>query len=299
MSRVNIGIYAIMSPEATYFKILTENVSAVFLELEDVPFDGPEVITSLCSLDKQVEVILVASMDYVNGLGHELLRGCFGVISPAIRAPSNCMVLNQLTHKLGQQLRMDALKSSSINDGLTQLHNHAHIQHQLDEEIEHLKPGECLSVVMLDLDHFKNYNDINGHPAGDDVLRKIAEILEKSVRKLDYAARYGGEEFLMVFPGANLWTCLQVAERIRCAIANTDFEFGHNQPMGFVSASFGAAMFDNGHITDKATLINVADKALYMAKRGDRNCLWYYQNGDYHQYQPTGRLQVDGRERIT
>ncbi|MDJ0837043.1 MAG: diguanylate cyclase [Acidobacteriota bacterium] len=293
LSRSQTTISLAGTPEAAFFKVLQEDIQAVFVDLaDDSDINGAEVIANLCSLDKQVEIILIAEPGKVNPLGLENLRRCFGFITPNIGEPLNVMVLHQLTYKVSLRHRMDMLKTSAVIDGLTQLYNHAYIQRQLEEDIALLSEnGEDLSLVLLDLDNFKHYNDTNGHPAGDKVLRKIAEILDKSVRKIDYAARYGGEEFIMVFPGANLWTCLQVAERVRAAIANTDFEFGHKQPMGFVSASFGAAMLDEQMVTTREMLIQIADQALYKAKRGNRNCIWYYQNGDYHEYTPAGDLE--------
>jgi len=292
LARADIAVQRVPRPEAAFFKVLQEDVSAVFLDLADPDLVCGEVIGNLCSLDKQVEIVLIGDQAEVNQLDPDQLRACFGFISPRVEDPANAMVLHQLTFKLSMRARLAALKTNAIVDGLTQLYNHAFIQQQLEDEIAHMKEsGDNLSIVMLDLDHFKHYNDTNGHPAGDEVLRKVAEILDGSVRKIDFAARYGGEEFLLIFPGANLWTCLLIAERVRRAIAHTEFTHGETQPLGFVSASFGAAMLDGDLVIDKQTLISVADQALYKAKHEERNCIWYFQNGDYHPYRPAGALQ--------
>lgn len=296
LSRSKITILRAQMPEAAFFRILQDHVEAVFVDFaeEDPGFDPLEAVENLGSLDKELEIVLIGSVGQVNALGSEKLRGCFGYLSPDLDEPINTMVLHQLTYKISLHARMASLKNSAIVDGLTQLYNHGYIQTQLEEEIQLLTENEeDLSLVILDIDNFKHYNDTNGHPAGDEVLRKIAGLLDKSVRKIDYAVRYGGEEFMMVLPGANLWTCLQIAERVRKTICHSEFPHGHKQPLGFVSASFGAAMLDGDMIKDKATLIQVADNALYRAKRGDKNCVWYYQNGDYHQYIPAGKLGDD------
>jgi len=292
LERSNIAVQQVTLPETAFFKVLQEEVVSVFLDTTDPSLDPEAIVENLCSLDKPVEVVLIGGPEAVNGIVTSCLRACFGFITPRLEEPANSMVLHQLTYKLSMRTRLDALKTNAIVDGLTQLYNHAFIQKRLADEIEHMRESEDhLSIVMLDLDHFKHYNDTNGHPAGDEVLRLVAEILDRSIRKIDYAARYGGEEFLMVFPGANLWTCLHVAERVRRAIAHTEFPHGSEQPLGFVSASFGAAMLDTDLISDKQMLIQVADQALYKAKHGDRNCVWHYQDGDYHRYRPAGALE--------
>ena len=290
LSRANISIQHVAQPEAAFFKVLQDDIAAIFVDLADRKLVVEEIVSNLCSLDKPVEIVLIADPPRINTISVETLRACFGFITPRFDEAANTMVLHQLTYKLSLRNRLVTLKTNAIVDGLTQLYNHAFIQKQLTQEIAHRAEGEHLSIAMLDLDHFKHYNDSNGHPAGDEVLRTVAEILDRSIRKIDYAARYGGEEFLLVFPGANLWTCLQVAERVRRAIAQTAFPHGEKQPLGFVSASFGAAMLDSELVTDKQTMIQIADQALYKAKGGDRNCIWYFQNGDYHPYRPAGML---------
>ncbi|CAM2067158.1 GGDEF domain-containing response regulator [Sulfidibacter corallicola] len=288
LARNNISFERTSTPEHAFFKILNEEITALFLDLGEPDINGQEVLTSLESINKDLEVVLITEARDIDGYRPELLRSCFGYVTSDILAPHNLMVLTQLTDKITIKARLEKLKNTSIIDGLTQLYNHAYIQQQIDEEIKLLAPtGDPISLVIFDIDHFKNYNDTNGHPAGDRVLKKIAEILTSSVRKFDLTGRYGGEEFVIILPGTKLTTALSVTERFRKKVVGHKFEFGHLQPLGFVSASFGVATLDHKDISDRRTLINRADQALYKAKNYKRNCIWYYLHGDYNHYQPS------------
>jgi diguanylate cyclase (GGDEF)-like protein len=273
-------------PENAFFQVLHEPISAVFVDLTDHSLDGVEILSTFESLDRDLEIVLIGEKTDLIRLPNEILRGCFGHISPEIQTPFNMMVLHQLTTKISLKARLEKLQNTSIVDGLTQLYNHAYIQERMTEEIEALKrTNEPLSFVIFDIDNFKNYNDTNGHPAGDRVLKKVAELLSNSTRGFDVTGRYGGEEFVLILPGTRLIPALKITERFRKKIAEAEFEFGHKQPMGFVSASFGVAELDHKEIKDKRNLIDLADQALYRAKRGKRNCIWYYMHKDFHRYQ--------------
>jgi diguanylate cyclase (GGDEF)-like protein len=123
-----------------------------------------------------------------------------------------------------------------------------------------------LTAILFDLDHFKRINDTFGHPKGDEVLAAVGATLLSVMRESDFAGRYGGEEFVMLLPAADLDVGLQVAERVRAAIADIQV-FEEDRA---VTASFGVAVFPE-HATDGARLIRSADRALYQAKAKGRN----------------------------
>lgn len=274
------------TPEAAFFEIIRGAVQALILDTTDPDLDPNDVIAGLESIDNHVELVLIADYDSLHRYSENVLRRCYGILQPHLRALVNAAVLRELTEKITLKQRIKSLRNTSIIDGLTQLHNHAYFQQHLDREIEMAQPDQTpITLVMFDIDHFKNYNDTNGHPAGDDVLRKIAKLLEKTVRKFDFTARYGGEEFVIVFPNVGLKTALKVTERFRQKIEQTAFEFGHLQPMGFVSASFGVACLDHKIIQTKQELIHMADQALYRAKEHSRNAIWYCHDGQFSQFQ--------------
>jgi diguanylate cyclase (GGDEF)-like protein len=131
-------------------------------------------------------------------------------------------------------------------------------------------PGQVLSVFLFDIDHFKNYNDTNGHLAGDKLLQELARVVNDSVRKDDVFGRFGGEEFLLIMPHTNVNQALSAAEKIRGLLAAHPFAFAERQPLKTISISGGVAEYPL-HGLDAAGLLQAADEMLYEAKRGGRN----------------------------
>jgi diguanylate cyclase (GGDEF)-like protein len=163
-----------------------------------------------------------------------------------------------------------ALAQAAVTDGLTGLKNHRAFQealHSAAQMAERLQ--QPLSLIMFDIDHFKQFNDTFGHPAGDELLRQVAQVLRESARAYDVAARYGGEEFALLLPNTTLEQAVQVAERLRQQIRAIE------NPHAPVSASFGVATYRRG--TPPATLVYEADAALYRAKRSGRDQVCVYQ----------------------
>lgn len=158
-------------------------------------------------------------------------------------------------------------------DGLTMLYNHRYFQDRLRQELSQAKrQNSPCSIVLLDIDHFKHYNDKHGHPAGDALLKQFSKVLSEQCgnRESDIVARYGGEEFIALLPFTPAEGAKIKAERIREAIAQTTFEFAAEQPLGVLSASIGVATFPE-HGETASALVEAADKALYEAKRQGRN----------------------------
>jgi diguanylate cyclase (GGDEF)-like protein len=156
-------------------------------------------------------------------------------------------------------------------DGLTQLFNKRFFMARLTEEILKAEKAHYpVSLFIFDLDHFKKYNDSNGHQAGDEVLKTTGQILREMVRPDDIPARYGGEEFIVILPQTPKDGALVAAERIRERIAGHPYPHRENQPLKIVSLSGGVATFpDDGR--SGSDLIEAADAALYRAKQAGRN----------------------------
>jgi two-component system, cell cycle response regulator len=161
------------------------------------------------------------------------------------------------------------LEKTSVTDGLTGLFNHRYFHEVLEAELARSERHQrAFAVVMLDVDHFKSVNDSKGHPAGDELLRRIARLLSEVLRQTDVVARYGGEEFSAVLPETGKVEATQVAERIRFVIAeqlNLPEEFGRA-----VTASLGVSVYPEDGRTAKEVLA-AADRALYEAKKQGRN----------------------------
>jgi diguanylate cyclase (GGDEF)-like protein len=185
---------------------------------------------------------------------------------------------------------MARLHALSVTDGLTQLANHRHFQERLREEFRRAQRyADPVSLIMIDLDHFKQVNDRFGHQMGDLVLREAAACIRASIRDPDICARYGGEEFAVILPKTHLSGALAVAERIWRELGLKVYhqeitEGGRAKPVDVrVTASIGLAFYPSKDITSAALLVKFADEALYQAKRSGRNniCLYQVQNYRY------------------
>ena len=175
--------------------------------------------------------------------------------------------LTQVFNTMVESLRKhhDELERLSTTDTLTGLSNRRHLMNLLTQEIERAKRADRpFSILMLDVDHFKKYNDTHGHQAGDEVLARIGTVLRNSIRPYDCAARYGGEEFLVMLSGTSLDLAKESAERIRKQVRAEQFESGP------VTISIGVAEYPSHGDTAKS-VIGQADAALYEAKRAGRD----------------------------
>jgi diguanylate cyclase (GGDEF)-like protein len=169
------------------------------------------------------------------------------------------------------------LEILSVTDSLTGLYNRKHLMESLTGEIGRSSRYERpFSLLIIDIDHFKKFNDTYGHLAGDDVLRKMGEVFRESIRGCDYAARYGGEEFVIVMPEIGRDQGVQAAERIRASVAKEKIDAQGNSVT--VTISVGVASFPE-HGDDAQTIISKADTALYQAKRRGRDRVALASNG--------------------
>ena len=163
------------------------------------------------------------------------------------------------------------LEELATTDGLTGLYNHRHFKGLLEAEVVRSRRLEFpTSLVMFDVDNFKNYNDTHGHPAGDVVLQNVAVLLRSRLRGTDVPCRYGGEEFAVVLLDTGKQMAMAVAEEIRSRIEATPFDGRESQPGGALTVSVGVATFPDD-APDHAALVQAADEALYAAKRAGRN----------------------------
>ena len=163
------------------------------------------------------------------------------------------------------------IQSDADCDGLTQLTNKRHFLVRLGEAIFRAEKSHSpLSVFIFDIDHFKNYNDANGHLAGDEALKITSRLLKENTREDDVTARYGGEEFIVIFINTTKEGAHRAAEKIRMAMENFPFPNGKSQPNGRVTISGGVSTYPRDGSTS-TELISAADQALYEAKNTGRN----------------------------
>lgn len=179
-------------------------------------------------------------------------------------------VAEQVALSLTNLRLQESLRLQAIRDPLTGIYNRRYMQEALDREIKRVgRTGQSLSLIMMDIDHFKSVNDTYGHPAGDTLLRKLAEVVQGQIRAEDVACRYGGEEFAIILPNSSLDSARRCAERIREELRGLTVEH-RGQALGRITLSLGVAGFPEHGPTAEA-LVQAADTALYQAKRGGRD----------------------------
>jgi diguanylate cyclase (GGDEF)-like protein len=167
--------------------------------------------------------------------------------------------------------RLTEMTATANVDGLTHAFNKRFVMQRLAEEIRRAQDeNHDLAVFLFDIDHFKHFNDRNGHVAGDQVLRQLSRLVQENVRQDSLFGRFGGEEFILLLPGADKEKGLAAAENLRRLIAEHPFDFGANQPLGCVSVSGGVAACPED-ATESGALLRSADEALYAAKHAGRN----------------------------
>jgi two-component system cell cycle response regulator len=187
------------------------------------------------------------------------------------------ILANQIAVSLDNAKMYQKVEEMAITDGLTGLYNHRKFQELLGEELRRTeRHPQPLSLLLVDIDHFKRINDKYGHPAGDSILKRLSQVLAESVREIDFTCRYGGEEFALILVNTNGKGAFRMAERIRKAVAKSNFQLENgNGDSVDVTVSTGIATYPDDGRT-KQELIEKADQALYHAKQQGRNLSYAY-----------------------
>ena len=233
------------------------------------------VMTSHASIDNSIDALKKGAFDYILKPFDDL-----DIVSDAAdRAIANLSGIRRQQYLLNtlarQNQELDSLnkefREMAIRDGLTGLFNHRYAKERLDEEFDRsMRFGRELTVLFMDLDHFKFFNDTHGHQAGDEILQILAALMMKNVRESDTLARWGGEEFIVIAPETSEEEGGVLAEKIRKAVAEHAFPNADKQPLGMVSLSIG--MSSRSEQTENAEkLLRFADDAVYAAKDSGRN----------------------------
>jgi diguanylate cyclase (GGDEF)-like protein len=214
-------------------------------------------------------------------LGHSGLYGLILLGGKKTAAPytsSELIFIRQLMSFVSQAIQNQIHYEHSVRDVKTGLFNHGFLVPRLNEEIARVKrTGLTSSLIAIDVDRFKNFNDAFGHLAGDRVLESIARVIKKSVRTEDVPSRFGGEEFTILLPNATQESALVVAERLRANIAGMVVPW--DPPLPQVTISLGVVSFSRDSVVVTDELIHRADEALYFSKKSGRNCTTIWQKG--------------------
>ncbi|MCZ6808536.1 MAG: diguanylate cyclase [Proteobacteria bacterium] len=262
----------------------------VFSDFRMPKMNGIELLGAIKEINENTQFVIMTSHASINNSIDALKLGAFDYIlkpfddldvvtDAADRAIANLSgirrqqdLVNTLARK-NQDLESlnKEFRELAIRDGLTGLFNYRYAQERLEEEFDRATRFEReLSVLFIDLDHFKFFNDAHGHQAGDEVLQILSGLMTKTVRESDTLARWGGEEFIVIALETAEEEACMLAERIRKAVTEHAFPNAAQQPLGMISLSIGVASRSNGTETYEK-LLRLADDAVYSAKDAGRN----------------------------
>ena len=270
-----------ISTAANGLEVLNKGLASppdLFLLEQELPeMNGNDVCLQLKSREKikHIPVIIISANPAEKKKSRSARTGADGYYNNHFDLHE---LLDRIRNLVCQKLNFDYLRKSyeiaatqACTDPMTGLYNPRYLWHTLDRELERAgRYGRLCSLMMLDIDFFKNYNDRHGHLLGDEVLKMSAEIFRQNLRNTDITARYGGEEFLVIMPETGKDLAFLVGEKLRKSFESYPFPHEETQPGGRLTISIGIATFPGD--SDKArSLVDKADKALYRAKEGGRN----------------------------
>jgi two-component system, cell cycle response regulator len=255
------------------------NFDLIIVSTQLADMDGLRLASHFKSLEETRNVPILMLVDEDDS--RAMLKGLELGVNDYIIMPVD---YNEMAARVKTQIRrkkyQDALKSNyqqtisrSITDGLTGLYNRHYLNTHLDNLVrQSLANNKPMSIIILDMDHFKVVNDTYGHDVGDQVLKQIAEIIIKSIRSSDLAARFGGEEFVVLMPETDSQQAKDAAERIRKTMETTPIKINHGVGQIFKTVSIGAAFMNDMGDTGQG-MLKRADDALLKAKSSGRNCV--------------------------
>jgi len=255
-------------------KLEEKQYELVITDIVMPELDGLGVVAAAKGLNYDVDVIVMTGYASMETAVESMKLGARDYITKPFNIDQiRIIVANTLKERSIKQQAAEGefYKELSRKDGLTDLYNHRFFHQLLETEISRAdRYSRVVSLIMIDIDTFKRYNDSHGHPAGDVALRQLARVLRESSRSCDYVARYGGEEFTIIVPEVGIDSARRMAERIRKLVDETPFEGEDVMADGSLTISIGVATYPI-QASGKCELIDSADKALYEAKSHGRN----------------------------
>lgn len=284
LTSVGYNVIAARDGQEALEKVAACNPDLVLLDVMMPKFNGFEVCERIKADEttRIVPVIMVTALNEIEDKIKATEAGADDFVSKPfnklelLTRVKSLLRIKELHDQLNAKVKeleeaQERLRQLAITDGLTALFNHRYFKEHLEQELYRASRHHSeVSLIMIDIDYFKRYNDTFGHPAGDVLLRAVARILKENIRKIDIAARYGGEEFALVLGETNKTAAGMVAEKMRRMVETSPFEGlpAHNN--GHITISLGIATFPLD-ATNPNDLIAMADQRLYQAKQRGRN----------------------------
>ena len=247
-------------------RMIVEKPDVVLMDINLPGIDGNEALRRVRKINPLVSVIMLTAYATLDNAVQALKDGASDFIKKPFENEHLIHIVNQCLEKYHTLMEKEKLEEEVrrliITDDLTSLYNYRHFFKTLEAELTRMKRQKTsLSLLLFDLDSFKRYNDLKGHIEGDKVLRKVGEIVSRSIRfNVDSGFRYGGDEFAVILVGATADQALPIAERIRSSIEGTFRE---------ITVSLGLSEFRNDF--DLESFVKSADEAMYAAKHSGGN----------------------------
>ena len=250
-------------------KMTSNQYEIIITDIVMPELDGLGVVAAAKDLPYEVDVVVMTGYASMGTAVESMKLGATDYITKPFNIDQiRIIVANTIKRQAAEG---EFYKELSRKDGLTDLYNHRFFHQLLETEISRGKRyNRVVSLIMMDIDNFKRFNDSHGHPAGDVALRQLSRLLRESSRTCDFVARYGGEEFAIIAPEASPDAARRMAERIREAVAEAVFDGEEAMPGGSLTISLGVATFPM-QAADKSELVERSDQALYRAKALGRN----------------------------
>ena len=260
------------SAEEALDVLSTNTVEVVITDILLPGIDGL-ALTDRIKRSHAIDVIVMTGYSTEYSYEEAISKGASDFVFKPVRFEELLLRLKRVLnerHLNQERIQMlEKLKKLSITDGLTQLFNSRHFYSQLKGEIERFnRYGHHLSLLLLDIDNFKDFNDTYGHLEGDKILVRLGQIIKSCLRKMDTAYRYGGEEFTIILPGTHGEEARTVAERLRSSVAGEDFSNGKASDLE-ITISIGVTEYRQEE--EIASFVQRADQAMYLSKQAGRN----------------------------
>jgi len=257
-------VWIINNPQKGIEILHSGSFAAVITELRSSIMNGIKFIKEARKVSAGTNILVLTHYSFISSAIEAMEAGAYGYITKPLNTSEIRIMVERAVERyflLSTSDDKDYLVDLAVKDGLTGLFNRRYFNELINIEVNRVKRTPAsLSLLMLDIDNFKNYNDTQGHPAGDELLKGVAKVLKSSVRAVDMVCRYGGEEFIIILPQTDKTGATIIAERIRVQV-------GLFFP---TTISIGISSFpDDGKEIEQ--LVEKADNALYKAKQSGKN----------------------------
>src|SRR3972149_8292042 len=278
-------LYDVLS-QAGYTVKTAKDGSDAIAQIENDPFEivitdlkmpgmsGMELLQRVQKINTDICVLIITAYSTIESAVGAMKQGAYDYICKPFELEEMKVVVEKAVERqrlLHESRMVKHYKHLSITDGLTKVYNHRYFHEFLDRELQRARrTSSTFTLLFADVDNFKQYNDVNGHLAGDEILRELAPIFLKTTRKTDFVARYGGEEFAIILPDTATEGSLHVARDIMQAIRAKKWLYANALPCKTITMSVGIVSYPKDALLQEE-LITKADEAMYHAKKTGKN----------------------------